>query len=53
MSFAVEMLPVAISLLLATATVLAALFAMTLGRFQIPFIDVIAAVSLPSSREPH
>ncbi len=43
-SFAVEMRPVAISLLLATATVLAALFAMTLGRVPVPFIDVITAV---------
>ncbi|NWJ27305.1 iron chelate uptake ABC transporter family permease subunit [Rhizobium sp. Td3] len=44
MSFALETRPVTVCLLLLVATLVAAVFAMTLGRVPVPFVDVIGAV---------
>lgn len=44
MSFALETRPIAVCLLLLVATLVAAVYAMTLGRVPVPFVDVIGAV---------
>lgn len=43
-SFALEMRPITVCLLLLVATLVAAVCAMTLGRIPVPFVDVIGAV---------